>query len=75
MFRCVDCNRDCDVMIDGCHELMNCTEICDKCMFGEWTQTELNEREDMKLFEQGSSCHCMGGCEWCLCVEPRIGRG
>lgn len=71
MFRCVQCGRDLDIMTDGCHELMNCTEICDKCMYGEWKDGELSQ---CKAALHENECGCSNGCEWCLCVEPRIGR-
>ncbi len=70
-YECRDCKRDCDVMIDGCHEMMVGGDVCDKCMYGEWTQRELEEREDLFRIDE---CGCRAGCEWCLCVETRSVR-
>jgi hypothetical protein len=64
-------------MIDGCHELANLEEMCDKCMFGEWKGDTLREcKADLHGsydFEYGPECGCSGGCSWCLDVEARIG--
>jgi hypothetical protein len=55
-------------MIDGCHEFLNGTMSCDKCEYGDWTQAEINEREDMMREDE---CGCHGGCGYCLMLESR----
>ncbi len=72
MFKCSSCNRNCDIMQDGCHELMNLDEICDKCMYGEWKDGEL--RQCKAALQEANECGCVGGCWWCLEVEARSFR-
>lgn len=73
MFKCSSCTRMCDIMLDGCHELMNLDEICDKCMYGEWKDGELRQCK-ATLQEDANQCGCSGGCWWCLDVEARSFR-
>jgi hypothetical protein len=73
MFDCHYCKRRCDIMIDGCHELNNLSEICDKCMYDEWTEGDLIECK-AALQESINECGCSGGCWWCLDVEVRSFR-
>jgi len=74
MYKCRDCLRECDVMIDGCHELMSGAEVCDKCMFGDWTTTELSDTRMMNSENTWDCPYCVGGCEFCLMCEARSMR-
>ena len=58
-------------MIDGCHELMNGQDVCDKCMFSEWSEWELEQLRDSQREEE---CGCLVGCDYCLMLETRSTR-
>ena len=75
MKECFDCGCETDELLNYngliCHDcvkytLRHCTD--DK------HDSIMYQIEDQGVFKSESECGCSGGCEWCLCVEPRIGR-
>lgn len=71
-YKCNDCERYCDVMIDGFNEAAVGGGWCDKCCYGEWKEWEWKELKMDQALERDEVCtRCRNGCDWCLMVEPR----
>lgn len=74
-FKCTECERYVDIMIDGHNELAHGGAMCDKCCFNEWKPWELEELRLEQALERGEVCpKCNRGCDYCLMLEPRSFR-
>lgn len=70
-YECKECQRICNDIIDRRHEMQIGGYLCNKCWYGEWTQEELKELEEITNKSEISNCGCSNGCYNCLDIEAR----
>lgn len=64
VIRCSECNCNITWVVGLEKQELDGEYFCKMCWNLESEPVEVVEKE----------CTCLGGCDWCLGVEPRIGR-